>query len=189
VRRPLNLARRPFTNERLPTLFLGLGCLLLLGATAYHATAAWRLLPSRTAAVDGELVALEQQEAELRARARELRVRSAPETTLREWAAVGALVDRRAFSWSALLGCLEETMPATVRLRAVSPGGGAGALAVRLTAVARTVEDGFEFLDALRKRPEFAGAFLDNVSETTEGIELAYTMKYAPKRVALESGR
>jgi len=180
VSRPLNLARQPFTNDRLPTLALGLGCLLLLGLSVRHGMAAWRLMPSKTAAVDGELVALEQEAADLRAKAVSLRERGAPEETLREWAAVRALVDRRAFSWSKLLACLEETMPPSVRLRQVTPGGDAGPVEVRLTAVARTVEDGLAFLSALRARPEFADAFLGSLSESQNGIELQYTMRYAP---------
>jgi len=180
VSRPLNLARQPFTNERLPTLALGLGCLLLLGGSVRHAMSAWQLLPSRTAAVDGELVALENEASELRARAAELRERSAPEDSLREWAAVRALVDRRAFSWSKLLATLEETMPPSVRLRQVAPGGEAGPVEVRLTAVAHSVEDALAFLTALRERPEFADAFLGSLSESAEGIDLQYSMRYAP---------
>jgi len=187
VNRPLNLARQPFTNDRLPTLVLGLGCVLLLGLSVRHGMAAWQLLPSKTAAVDGELVALEQEARDLREKALDLRERSAPEDSLREWAAVRALVDRRAFSWSKLLACLEETMPPSVRLRQVTPGGDSGPVEVRLTAVARTVEDGLAFLAALRARPEFADAFLGSLSESQNGIELQYTMRYAPRAPATPS--
>lgn len=182
MRRPFNLAQRPFRNERLPTLVLGAACLALLAVTVRHVLAAWALLPEKTASVDGELVALEQEIARLRSESAELRRRTAPTEALREWAAVRELVDRRAFSWSALLGCLEDTMPPGIRLRSIAPGVKHGQLEVQLLATGRTVDDGLEFLDALRERGEFEDAFFTNVSEGREGIEIPYTMRYAPPR-------
>ena len=96
--RPLNLASRPFRNERLPTVLLAVGCVALLGLGVRHALAARDLLPERTAGVDGELVALEEEVARLRSEAARLRTRSASTEALREWAVVRDLVDRRAFS-------------------------------------------------------------------------------------------
>ena len=61
MRPPLNLARQPFRNERLPTLLLGLGTLALLLATARHATVAWELLPGRARDVSRELASLEAE--------------------------------------------------------------------------------------------------------------------------------
>ncbi len=66
VTRPLNLARRPFRNERLPTLLLVLGCVVLLAVSVRHAFAVRGLLPERTAAIDGELVEVEQEVGALR---------------------------------------------------------------------------------------------------------------------------
>jgi Tfp pilus assembly protein PilN len=185
--RPLNLARRPFTNERLPNLVLSIGCALLLAASVRHGIEAWRLAPARTAAVDGELVALEREVADLRQRSQALRGQRAPEPTRLEWDAVRRLVDRRAFSWSALLASLEETMPPGVKLRSIAPGEGEGAFQVQLVAVARTVEDGLAFLAALRERPEFEGAFLNSVADGQDGVDVAYTMRYAPGRGAAEA--
>jgi Tfp pilus assembly protein PilN len=187
VNAPLNLARRPFTNERLPTLLLSIGCALLLAASVRHGIEAWRLAPAHTAAVDGEVVALEQEVAGLRERSRALRGGSTPDSTLREWAAVARLVDRRAFSWSALLASLEETMPPGVRLRSIAPGETEGAFEVQLGAVARTVEDALAFLAALRERPEFEGAFLNSVSDGRDGVDAAYTMRYRPRRGVAEA--
>ena len=67
---PLNLAREPFRNERLPTLLLGIGTLALLAATARQAQVAWELLPGRARDVSSELQSLE---AEARAPARRVR--------------------------------------------------------------------------------------------------------------------
>jgi Tfp pilus assembly protein PilN len=180
VSRPLNLARRPFRNERLPTLTLALGCLLLLAVSVRQALAVRDLLPGRAGKVDAELVKLDADVARLRVEAAKLRGETAPAESLREWAAVRDLVDRRTFSWSALLGCLEETMPGGVRLRSIAPGGEAGRLEVKLDAVGRTAADGYAFLAALQKRPEFAKAFLNSLAQTPDGISLSYTVRYAP---------
>jgi Tfp pilus assembly protein PilN len=180
VRRPLNLARRPLRNERLPTLVLLLGCVVLLGLSVRHALAARDLLPQRTAGVDGELVALEGEVARLRAEAEAVRTREAPVAALQEWAVVRDLVDRRAFSWSELLGHLEEVVPADVRLVSIAPEGFEGEIDVRVRAIGRTVEDGLEFLQALQDSQRIHDPFLTSVAETDQGIDLAYTMRYAP---------
>ena len=180
MRGPLNLARRPFRNERLPTLLLLLGCVVLLGLSVRHALAARDLLPARTSGVDGELVALEGEVARLGAESSRLRTRGAPAEALREWAVVRDLVDRRAFSWSELLGHLEEVVPADVRLLSITPIGSEGQIEVSVRAVGRTVEDGLELLQALQDREEFREPFLTSVGDTNQGIDLSYTMSYGP---------
>ena len=188
MRRPLNLARRPFRNERLPTLVLLIGLVVLLGLSVRHALAARDLLPERTSGVDGELVALEQEVARLRTDAARLRTRSASDEALREWAVIRDLVDRRAFSWSELLGRLEEVVPPGIRLVSIAPAGADGEIEVAVTAVGESVEDGLELLQALQKGPEFKGPFLSSVSEASEGIDFAYTMVYVPGSRSSEGG-
>jgi len=177
---PLNLARRPLRNERLPTLLLTLGCVALVAVSVRHALTARDLLPERTAAVDGELVSLEEEMAQLRRESAELRRRSASPDQLEEWAAVRTLVDRRAFSWSALLGSLEEIMPAGVRLASVAPTGRGGKIELSLRAVGRSVAAGHEFLDVLQDSTEFREPFLESVGETVDGVEFQFTVGYAP---------
>ncbi len=130
--------------------------------------------------MDGELVALEQEVARLRSEASRLRTRGAPAEALREWAVVRDLVDRRAFSWSELLGHLEEVVPADVRLLSITPVGSEGQIEVNVRAVGRTVEDGLELLQALQDREEFREPFLTSVGDTSQGIDLSYTMSYVP---------
>lgn len=182
MRRPLNLARQPFRNERLPTLVLLLGCVVLLGLSVHHALAARDLLPERTSGVDGELVALEAEVVRLRAETDRLRTGGVPSEALQEWAVVRDLVDRRAFSWSELLGHLEEVVPADVRLLSIAPQGSEGRIEVRFRAIGRTVADGLELLQALQGREEFREPFLTTVVESNEGIDLSYTVDYAPER-------
>ena len=177
---PLNLAREPLRNERLPTLLLAVGCAVLLGVSAHHALVARDLLPERTSGVDGELVRLEQELAQLRRESEELKGRSASAETLQEWAAVRALVYQRAFSWSGLLGSLEEVTPADVRLTSIAPAGSEGEVELQLRAVGRTVEAGLGFLEVLQGREEFREPFLESVAETDDGVEFEYSVGYVP---------
>lgn len=188
MRRPLNLARRPFRNERLPTLLLALGCLVLLGVSVRHGFAIRDLLPERTAGIDGEVVKVEEEAARLRKESEELRGRSASKEDRAEWTAVRALVDRRAFSWTTLLACLEETVPPDVRLLSITPSEESGRVELTLRAVGRTVEDGLGFLDALLARDEFQEPFLTSVAERDEGVEFVYTMIYVAGRRPAEEG-
>ena len=68
VSAPLNLARRPFRNERLPTLVLAAACLALAVATVRHALVARDLAPGRARDVASEVVAMEKEIGTLRAR-------------------------------------------------------------------------------------------------------------------------
>jgi len=188
VSRPLNLASRPFRNERLPTLLLAIGCVLLLGLSVRHAVAARDLLPARTAGVDGELVALEDEVARLRSEAAELRTRSASTEALQEWAVLRDLVDRRAFSWSALLGHLEPVVPANIRLVSIAPAAARGRLEVSVSAIGRSVQDGLDFLEALQQSPHFEAPFLSSVTEASAGIDFAFTMDYVPEPAPAASG-
>jgi Tfp pilus assembly protein PilN len=184
--KPLNLAGRPLRNERLPTVLLLAGCVALVVLTVGHALAARDVLPGRTTNVELEVVALEQELERLRTEAAELSRQSAPPATLREWAVVRGLVDSRAFSWTHLLALLEETVPPGVRLVSIAPNESEARIEVSLTAVGRSVEDGLAFLKALQARKEFERAFLTGISETAQGIELSYTMRYWPG--AMEGG-
>jgi Tfp pilus assembly protein PilN len=156
------------------------GCAVLLVVSVNHALTARDLLPERTAGVDGELVSLEEEVAQLRRESAELQGRNASPDGLREWAAVRTLVDRRAFSWSALFGTLEEVMPPDVRLVSVAPNDQGGEMELELLAVGRTVAAGHEFFDVLQEREEFRDPFLVSVGERADGVEFQFTVGYVP---------
>ena len=97
---PLNLARQPFRNERLPTLLLGAAAFVLGAATLRQAVVDWQLLPGHARDVEGEVQSLEAQAASLRAQSSSLHEPVASRDALAECSAVKAHVDRRAFSWT-----------------------------------------------------------------------------------------
>ena len=186
---PLNLARRPFRNERLPTVALAAGCLGLVLATAWHVLVARDLAPGRSRDVATEVVAIDKEIEQLRTESAELRKVSASPEKLKEWVAVKRLVDRRMFSWTGLFAALEEAMPAGVRLVSVSPGEQHGGTALTLAAVGRGTEDALALLASLQAHPEFEGAFLNGWTERREGFDITCTVRYVPKARGAHGGR
>jgi hypothetical protein len=178
---PLNLARRPFRNERLPTAALTAGCLGLFLASGWHALVAGDLAPGRSRDVASEVVKMEDEIATLREESAELRKVSAPPEKLKEWVAVKKLVDRRMFSWTGLFAALEGAMPPGVRLVAVTPNVGRGQTELALVAVGRSNEDALALMASLQEHPEFEGAFLNGWTEGREGFDISCTVRYRPK--------
>ena len=90
-------------------------------------------------------------------------------------------MDRRAFSWTGLLGALEGALPPGVRLVSISPQTKAGRTELILTAVGRRTEDALALLQSLQVHEAFEGAFLNGWTEGREGIDISCTVRYAPK--------
>jgi len=177
-----NLASRPFRNERLPAALMVLALIVLLGLSIKHAFVLRGLLPSRTAAVEGEVRALEQELRDLRSEALTL-PRPTPEARLlSEWQALRGLVDRRAFSWTRLLSRLEDVLPAGVKISSVAPTMKDGRITVEIAAVGRTITDGFGFMKVLEATADFDDVVPSSVGDATggDGGEIHYRMKYTP---------
>jgi Tfp pilus assembly protein PilN len=181
VNAPLNLARQPFRNERLPTLLLTTAAVLLAAATVRQAVVDWQLLPGHARDVEGEVQSLEAQTATLRAQSAGVHELSASNDALAEWTAVKALVDRRAFSWTGLFAALEEALPPGVRLVSVQPAGGPSGTELSLAAVGRSSEDALALLKALQAHGDFEGAFLNGWNESPKGVDISCSVRYQPR--------
>jgi Tfp pilus assembly protein PilN len=182
VSAPLNLARRPFRNERLPTLALSVGLAALSLLSVRHALLARDLMPGRARDVEGRVSALEREIGELRAESAALQRLAAPPEALREWGAVKRLVDRRTFSWTGLFGALEEALPPGVKLVSVTPRDDEGGrIELALVAVGRGDEDALALLQGLQSHPDFEDAFLERWNEGRDGVDIASTVRYAPR--------
>jgi Tfp pilus assembly protein PilN len=182
LNRTPNLATRPFRNERLPAVLMALALVVLLGLSIKHAFVLRGLLPSRTAAVEGEVRALDQELSELRSEALSL-PRPTPEARLlSEWQAVRGLVDRRSFSWTRLLSRLEDVLPPGVKISSVAPSVKDGRITVEIAAVGRTITDGFGFMKVLEATADFADVVPSSVGDAQggDGGEIHYKMKYTP---------
>jgi type IV pilus assembly protein PilN len=180
VRPALNLASRPFRNERLPAALVSLAAVVLVGVTIRHVLVLKDLLPGRVSALDQEALGLEQDLARLREEATRLRGPRADPERLKQWTALRTLVDKRAFSWTTLLSNLEDVLPIGVRLVSIAPQLKDGRVTLEISAIARRFEDRHELLRALDKSPEFEDVFLRSAGETTHGEEFTCSTRYLP---------
>jgi Tfp pilus assembly protein PilN len=184
---PLNLARRPLRNERLPTLLLAITCALLGAFTVRHGVVAFELRSGGARDVAGQLVSLERETDELSRQAASLGDRAPVPQQLKEWKTVKQLVDLRAFSWTGLFAALEEVLPPTVRLASVAPSASEGeGTQLTLSAVGRTDDDAVALLKALMGDVRFRGARLLTIGDHEQGVTINCTVRYvgAPARPA-----
>ena len=173
-----NLASRPFRNERLPTTLFGFATALLVVFTARHAFELTRL-PARSTALHHEVAALQADASRLRDEAKRLRGPKPDGATIGQWTLLKDLVDKRAFSWTRLLGRLESVLPDGVRLVAIDPTVKKGVMRVELSAVCRTAQDSLTLVKVLEASEEFEDVY--PVSDTGgDGGESRYTMRYRP---------
>jgi hypothetical protein len=168
-----NLATRPFYNERIVALLLGLLAVVAVGLTL---TNGYRLM--QLSARRSELRAQASADADAAARLRQnaVAVQSSVDPSMLSTLAGSAreansLIDARTFSWTTFFSYIEDTIPMGVRLTAVSPEIEKGNITVTMLLMGRSVEDVATFMTAL----EGTGAFYDalpTVSDRTEeGLE------------------
>lgn len=178
--RALNLASRPFHNERLPNLLAVVGLGLALLGSAYHVFLAREVMPDRTSALTQKLAEMEAESARLRQAASDLRGDRPDAGTVAQWTQLKDLVDRRVFSWSGLFSVLEDTIPDGVRLVSVVPKMEKGQVGLQIVAEARTFDEALGFMRALEDRPEFSDVWPSRREGTEEPV-YQYDMKYAPQ--------
>jgi hypothetical protein len=153
----LNLATRPFRNERLPNLLAVAGLFAVLVVSAWHLWVARDVLPDRTSSLIQALGEREAESARIRAEETSLRALRPDAASIAEWKLVKDLVDQRVFSWSTLFSVLEETLPDGVRLEALQPQVSDGQISLEMQASSRTHEEAMLLLSSMEARPEFAG--------------------------------
>jgi Tfp pilus assembly protein PilN len=178
---PLNLATRPFRNERLPTLVMWAALLLLLGASVKHGLVVAGLLSARSVALEREVRALDAEAETLRAERASLKAPNPDGAAVRQWALVGNLIDRRVFSWTDLLARLEHVLPPGVHLVSIAPTIQKGQVALEFNAMARTTEEGLELVKALQARKDFSDVFVTGLDKGKEGSELGISLRYIPE--------
>jgi Tfp pilus assembly protein PilN len=174
---PLNLACRPFRNERLPATVFGLACVVLLGLTAWQVVQVRRLLPSQTEARHRRIEALEDEARRLREEAGRLQTVRADPAAVARWTLVKQLVDQRAFSWTQLFGLFETLLPDGVRLVSITPNVRRGQIQLTVTAVVREPGQGWQLVRVLEDSGHFKDVY--PTSEEEEGA-FSYTMRYVP---------
>lgn len=180
----INLGTRPFYNVRAVQAVLAVLAALVIGLTVFNAVQAVRLGLSQYTL--GASASEAEAEAE-RLQAEAVRIRS--QIDARELAVVAdaareanAIIDQRAFSWTALFAQFEATLPPDVRITAVRPRlEPNGDFVISVGVEARRSEDLAAFIQSLEDR----GGFRDVLSvqeRTAEGelIQAVVEGTYVP---------
>jgi Tfp pilus assembly protein PilN len=167
----LNLATRPFYNERAVHITLAIAGIAL---AALCAVSAWEVvsLSASTTALETALVtdraranearqAAERHRAEVRQEDLQLAIADAREAN--------TLIDRRTFSWTELFNHLEATLPAGVMLQGVHPSVTGAQITIQLRVIAREVDDIDEFMERLEETGAFGGMLVTDESRNEEG--------------------
>jgi hypothetical protein len=169
-----NLATRPFYNERLVNL------LLVLLAAAGIALAVFNT--TRTIYLTGEQARrtvvqrnAEQEIARLREEAAKQTATVDKPLLLRLGAATAeanAIIDQRLFSWTVLLGLLEQTIPFDVRLMTIAPRVDRNDFVIEMAANARNAADIQEFIENLLS----TGYFYETLAVQVDAIDADGTL-------------
>ena len=183
-----NLSTRPFYNERAVRMLLGGLAALAIGLTAFNAYDILRL--------QGQSRDSRQQIAQNDAQAREMRDKAqvirrsidkeklaAVQTAAHE---ANALIDRRTFSWTALLNLFQATLPPDVRIAGVTPQMDTdGRRLVQISVFSKRIEDLEEFMAALEKTGAFSGVLprseqVDESGTLHSELQAYYTVVVPP---------
>jgi hypothetical protein len=138
-------------------------------------------LSKRSVALEQEVRALDLEAAALRAERAGLRAPEPDAAAVRQWAIVTNLVDRRAFSWTDLLGRLEEVLPPGVHLVSIAPTIQRGQVALDFDAVARTPEEALDLVKGLQSRKDFAEVFPTGLENGKDGNRLGISLHFIPE--------
>ena len=181
-----NLSTRPFYNVRAVRAVLGLFALVVIAFTLFNVVQLVSL-SARQRTLSADAVRAENEAARLRSQAAGFRARIDP----RELASVSAeakeanaIIDRRAFSWTALFSQFEQALPPDVRITAVQPRREQdGTFAVNIGVQARRVEDVEAFIQALEAGAPFKEVLAREEQTGDNGlIEAIIDGRYLPDR-------
>lgn len=176
-----NLATRPFYNVRaVHALIAALG-VLVLGLTLLNVvqlirlTSSQRTLGARAAEAERESQRLRTEAARIRTQINQKEL-EAVSAAARE---ANSIIDRRAFSWTALFTLLEATLPADVRIVTVQPRLDKEIFKVGIIAEARRAEDVSAFIESLEQTGAFGNVVPLQQQTSEDGlIEVAIEGEY-----------
>lgn len=180
----INLATRPFYNERAAHLLLAAVALAAAGVLAAGSLQLAGLYRER-AALAAEA---DRTEAEARSAADEAQdllrqlAGNEPDAVAAAAAEANALIERRLFSWTELFNHIERTLPAGVMLVSVQPeiSGAGGSIALEV--IGRSVAAIGAFIEALEATGAFSGVLPQDEEATGDGAyRTRLVARYAPQ--------
>ena len=191
MRQVTNLATRPFYNVRAVHALIGALAVLVIGFTLVNAvqlvrlTASQRTLGARAAEAEREAERLRGEAARIRTQINQKEL-EAVASAARE---ANSIIDRRAFSWTALLTQLEATLPEDVRITTVQPRLDKDVFKIGIIAEARQAEDVAAFIEALEKTGAFRNVVpLEQQTDEQGLIQVALEGEYHVQAARGETG-
>jgi hypothetical protein len=164
-----NLSSRPFYNERLVSVAIGLIAALAVALTAFNGYKLYVLSKQRSD-LKARIARDNSQSQQIERGAVTLQ-RTVDRATLVQLAGstqeANILIDQRTFSWTVFLGLIEKTLPFDLRMVAVAPRVDKGNIRMSMTVVGRKLEDIDTFVNALQD----SGAFYDLLPRNKERSE------------------
>ena len=158
-----NLSTRPFYNERVVHILVGIAAVLLAALTIWNVFSVITL--SRANTELASRVNRDHAEAQqLTTSAREIRQkidRAELQLVVDSAREANALIDQRTFSWTAFFNHIESNMPPDVMLTSVRPRVEDGLTVVEMVVLGRRAED----VDELIEKLEATGTF-ENIVPT-----------------------
>ena len=168
----MNLATRPFYNERAVHLFVGLIAALGIAFFVAGGFKMARLARDRTET----MFRVEQADlvrAELISRTEQAIGKSTPDALdalnvdVQE---VSELIDRRVFSWTAFFNLLEESLPEDVRVTELRPDIADGAVSVSIGVLGRDLATISAFVQSLERSGDFRDVLTRQAELSDQGI-------------------
>ena len=168
-----NLATRPFYNVQAVRVVLGIAAAAVLALVLFDVVQLLNLTVSQQS-LGARAADAEAQAARLLAEAERTRKQIDPaelQTVATAAREANAIIDRRAFSWTALFEHFEATLPPNVRITAVQPGAGRdGITLVRVAVEARRAEDLDAFVEALEEGGTFRDVLATQEVTNVDGV-------------------
>ena len=168
-----NLSTRPFYNERIVHLVLGIVAALVLALTVVNVVKVVRL--SRQNTEFSAEISRDQGEAN-RLKSEAAKIRQGIDQNELKLVVAAAreantLIERRTFSWTAFFNWIEQTLPPDVMLAAVRPSFDEEGTHVSMTVLGRRMEDIDEFMEKLEATGAFEHVLPRQQDETDEGLQ------------------
>jgi Tfp pilus assembly protein PilN len=179
----LNLAARPYRDERAFIAVVAISSLLIAGL-AFVNFDSWYRYRNDTQATRAKIAALEKQADQERARTdalnQKLRAVDVKRLALQTQFANAQLAER-AFSWSELLDHLERVLPDYVRIDSITPSFAPnGLVTLSMQGVARDSNGLYNTLIRFNQNDRFSNPFPRNEDHTPDGYRFSLTVDYRP---------
>lgn len=181
----INLATRPFYNERLVTIVIGVVGVLALLVLAVSV--------QRVVALSGRRTELAGQIAQDQSTAQRFNLEAAAlQRSINSQALKGlasgtvqanSLIDERTFSWTIFFGLIDKTLPDEVRIDAVAPSFDKDGVSVFMTVVSKRPEDLASFIERLQGTGAFYDVLPQKEDATSDGMRrTSVTSRYLPPK-------